>query len=244
MNSDRTIETLTNSLMFQKFERAYSETSGFPVMKQRIYSDRFPPIRGVRRKPIRLRLPGIVIFQIGNTLSSSLASEFKRQGVILAQVSPPFSDCSDRDFIEKRMDGALAEVGQIELVLAFVDDPGLSGEISISQPRASLSAALESFLEAVFKAGKQVRQVCVLTYSGEAQAIAGLEVMVKLYAAEQGSTHFSMIALHKPWTQRADEEHLAETITTALCRPTGVVLDEHGNEWQIVHKMQVSEAGI
>ena len=212
------------------------------------------PVKGARRPLVRAQAypTGIVSFQLQSKFSSTLGREFQKKGVKLSEISAPLTRCSDREFIEEKVRESVSELDQVELVLAFADHLGTEGKI-LNSPRAAMDEAIDAnivslklFFDALFSTGKRMRQVCVITYSGEAMAatypafevaIAGLEVMVKLYAAEQAGTHFSMIALHKPWDQRSEEAHLANTILTAVSQSTGALLDEHGRPWQIVHKL-------
>lgn len=210
------------------------------------------PARGARRPIVPTQATGIVSFQLQSRFSSALSREFQKKGAKLSEISVPLTRCSDREFIEEKVRENLSELKHVELVMAFADHLGTEGEI-LNSPRATMDEAINAnmvslklFFDALFSAGKSVRQVCVITYSGEAMAatypgfevaIAGLEVMVKLYAAERGGTHFSMVALHKPWDQRTEEAHLANTIVTVISQPSGVLLDEHGRPWQIVHKV-------
>lgn len=171
--------------------------------------------------------------------------------VDLAQISVPLANRSDGDFIEARVEERLGEISEIALVLAFADHLGVQGEISKisrTEMEEAISAniiSLKLFFDALFKSGKKIRQACIITYSGEAMtsrhpgfevAIAGLEVMVKLYAAEQEKTHFSMIGLKNP-LQPMRESEIAEAIASAVTMPTGVLLDGHGRSWQIVHNL-------
>ena len=212
------------------------------------------PMKGARRPLVRAQAhpTGIVSFQLQNKFSSSLSREFQKKRVKLSEISVPLTRCSDREFIEGKVQESVSELEHVELVLAFADHLGTEGEI-LNSPRAAMDEAIEAnivslklFFDALISTGKRMRQVCVITYSGEAMAatypgfevaIAGLEVMIKLYAAEQAGTHFSMIALHKPWDQRSEEAHLANTILTAVSQPSGALLDEHGRPWQIVQKI-------
>jgi hypothetical protein len=211
-------------------------------------------VRGARRPLVRAQASptGIISFQLQNKFSSALSGEFQKKGVKLSEIAVPLTRCSDREFIKGKVQESLSELEHVELVLAFADHLGTEGEI-LNSPRAAMDEAIDAnivslklFFDALFSTGKPIRQVCVVTYSGEAMAatypgfevaIAGLEVMVKLYAAEQARTHFSMVALHKPWDQRSEEAHLANTILTAVSQPTGALVDEHGRPWQIVHKV-------
>lgn len=211
-------------------------------------------VRGARRPLVRAQASptGIISFQLQNKFSSALSGEFQKKGVKLSEIAVPLTRSSDREFIEGKVQESLSELEHVELVLAFADHLGTEGEI-LNSPRAAMDEAIDAnivslklFFDALFRTGKRIRQVCVVTYSGEAMAatypgfeiaIAGLEVMVKLYAAEQARTHFSMVALHKPWDQRSEEAHLANTILTAVSQPTGALVDEHGRSWQIVHKV-------
>ena len=207
------------------------------------------PKKGMRR-PLGASTPGVLIFQQDQALSPSIGSEFQKRGVKLAQVTVPLPRCIEEELVATEIQSALKGIGDLELVLAFADHIGPEGELSkmsVDMARQIFSAnvvSLKVFFDELFKTGKHIRQISVITLSSEATstshpgfevAVAGLEMMVKLYALEREATHFSVIALHKPWTDRSDNDHVARTIQEALKQPSGVLLDEHGRTWKIVH---------
>lgn len=141
----------------------------------------------------------------------------------------------------------LEGVKQLELVLVFADYLGLEGRISQSSLAATATQQVFSanvlsvkvFLDELFKADRAIRQVCVLTmgsphvqsrYPSFGVAVSALEMMLKLYATEQESAHLSMIVSSRPSDQASSPNDLAKTIQSAITYPSGITLDEHGQE--------------
>lgn len=205
----------------------------------------YPALKSTRRKPLTINRWSILVFQVEKSLSPALAMEFGRNGTELLQVTVPVLRCSERELINESLGRVLEGVKQLELVLVFADYLGLEGRISQSSLAATQQVfsanvlSVKVFLDELFKSDRAIRQVCVLTmgsphvqsrYPSFGVAVSALEMMLKLYATEQESAHLSMIVSSRPSDQASSPNDLAKTIQSAITYPSGITLDEHGQE--------------